>query len=271
MQGRHGKCQIRMRGRERWKRWERTAARRGSWNVPRPLAGTYSTVVEPRPPTTICVPSGSIWLDAYHRPSCRFVAVSTQSQLPSPHGVNVRICAPSVILHTRIQMPAFPTPASPLWCSLLTVQLYPCKHLERTRTQTFSGLGRIHSWAEHTFMTPSASPPVCTSMPFASNWPDEHHVSVNTNSGRMAFEPGVYSAECAVQSCVLACIHTSNTYHALQFQSLATPTYTYNLHIHTYLYIYRYKYKYKYLYKDIYVYIYICNSTKSIKLHMRLI
>jgi hypothetical protein len=61
--------------------------------VPRPLAGTYSTVAIPRPPTTIWVPSGNCALVAYHRPFCKGTSVSTQLQSPSPpHGAKVLIC-----------------------------------------------------------------------------------------------------------------------------------------------------------------------------------
>ncbi len=61
--------------------------------MPRPLAGTYSKVEMPRPPTTAWVPSGSCALVAYHRPFCNGTSVSTQLQSPSPaHGLRVLIC-----------------------------------------------------------------------------------------------------------------------------------------------------------------------------------
>ncbi len=70
-----------------------TFAMRGMYVVRRPLAGTYSTVAIPRPPTTIWVPSGNCALLAYQRPSCNGTFVSTQLQSPSPgHGANVLIC-----------------------------------------------------------------------------------------------------------------------------------------------------------------------------------
>lgn len=70
-----------------------TAERRAKLDWPRPLAGTYSTVKVARPPTTISVPSGNCWLEAYHLPACKAVPVSTQSQSPpSPHGEKVLIC-----------------------------------------------------------------------------------------------------------------------------------------------------------------------------------
>jgi hypothetical protein len=66
---------------------------RGMYVVPRPLAGTYSKVEMPRPPTTTWVPSGSCALVAYHRPFCNGTSVSTQLQSPSPaHGSRVLIC-----------------------------------------------------------------------------------------------------------------------------------------------------------------------------------
>lgn len=41
-----------------------------------------------------------------------------------------------------------------------------------------------------TFERPSASPPVCTRVPSALNWPEEHQVSVKMLSALMPFEAG---------------------------------------------------------------------------------